>query len=98
MQIEDASRLPSEHSILSDFSAYYDSFRANNERSDCGIIVLKLTMLRLAGHTEVPLHWLLPLTEQQKLKYESCAIQAGLPMSAYLLSYLLVLSGIVELL
>ena len=99
LQIEDTSQLPPDHSILSDFSAYHDSYRAK-ERSDCGIIVLKLNMLRLAGHTEVPLHWLLPLTEQQKLNYESCTIQASLflstPYVCLLVFYLHVLSCSVE--
>lgn len=72
-QIEAASQVPAGHSLFDEFSAQC-GYKAKKQ-SDCGIIVLKLNMLRLAGHIKVPVHWLLPLTAQQKLKYESCIVQ-----------------------
>ena len=76
-QIELAAQVPAGHSLFDDLAAHCDH-RAK-EQSDCGIIVLKLNMLRLAGHLESPICWLLPLTAQQKVDFGSCIVKVVLP-------------------
>ena len=73
LQIEDAAQVPAGHSLLDTFAGHCDYHR--KEMSDCGIIVLKLNMLRLAGYTETPLDWLLPVTAQQKRQHQTCVVQ-----------------------
>lgn len=79
LQIEGAAQVPAGHSLFDNFASHW-GYRAK-EKSDCGIIVVELNMLRLAGCTQCPLYWLLPMTDEQKHKYKTCVVQVSLSWS-----------------
>lgn len=76
LQIELASQVPVGHSVFDDFGSH-SGYRAK-ELQDCGILVLKLNMLRLAGCSCVPLVWLLPLNAEQEKLFAKSEVQVNI--------------------